>query len=431
VLILILWVFLQFGYSSPFSFSFCGYFFSLGILHHSHFHFVGISSICVGDSTCCPIWFVQRLSSGVFMAQSKVPKFGAWESEEDMGYTVRFDTVRKGNPGGPRTNPYDDIQPKPKKKQPEFGAWEDGEEEVPYTQFFENKGKTKASPPREPQMSYNVGPIQPIKAVQGGDYRKGNPNTRPTNAGESRAAASQGVKFVEASSKQSPLHPGGRNAHVAPRQRPQATATVPVFGDWNTNPTQADGYTVVFKKLQEDKRNGNVSSVDTTPSRPPAQKQSKFSNPFSGFSIIRISAHPHCCVFFSKVAAFHGSLDESSSSAIPKFGAWESEEDMGYTVRFDTIRKGNPGGPITNPYDDIQPNNPKPKKKQPKCGARKDGKEKVRYPYPLKATTLTSEPALADGYTAAYSDTKSKVGTKWRSPQKPPSGPRTKQPKVW
>lgn len=240
-------------------------------------------------------------------SKSKVPQFGAWESEDNVGYTVRFETVRKGNnPGGPIINPNELLanqvasstppppphQTKPKQKQPEFGAW-DEEEEVPYTQYFENRGGKGKASPSEPQMNYNVAPTPPVKAAPGGEFRKADPrqgstNTRsndyhrPNNGGRgTNSVEPQGVKFVEP--KQSPLHPaaagrGRGTTPVGPRHRPQPTAgpspgraggaSVPVFGDWNNNPTQADGYTVVFNKLQEDKRNGNVPSVDTTPTRP-------------------------------------------------------------------------------------------------------------------------------------------------------------------
>ncbi|KAL3506431.1 hypothetical protein ACH5RR_031813 [Cinchona calisaya] len=40
------------------------------------------------------------------MARSQVPKFGNWESEEDVPYTVYFDNARKGKKGG-KMNPND------------------------------------------------------------------------------------------------------------------------------------------------------------------------------------------------------------------------------------------------------------------------------------------------------------------------------------
>lgn len=47
------------------------------------------------------------IGSSFLQQRSQVPKFGNWESEEDVPYTVYFDNARKGKKGGKMMNPSD------------------------------------------------------------------------------------------------------------------------------------------------------------------------------------------------------------------------------------------------------------------------------------------------------------------------------------
>lgn len=58
---------------------------------------------------CCFVltWGLKFIKLYLFLQQqSQVPKFGNWESEEDVPYTVYFDNARKGKKGG-KMNPND------------------------------------------------------------------------------------------------------------------------------------------------------------------------------------------------------------------------------------------------------------------------------------------------------------------------------------
>ncbi|KAL8139128.1 hypothetical protein V2J09_005129 [Rumex salicifolius] len=281
-----------------------------------------------------------------FDPNSKVPQFGSWTVDDNIGYTAYFETARKGKPGGPLVNPNDpqmnrDVPPpfrptpqarptKPESKQPKFGEW-DEEEDVPYTAYFENPRKGVTNP-NDPQMNRDLAPParpkEEPKQPKFGDWdageevpytayfevnaRKGktNPNEPQMNRDVGPTAASKPVSRVDnvsgrssgsqpqpnavkfsggpRSVEQSPIHPraGGRGGGGSQpssfdsvqgtpgRAKPKTPlrgaqnpvgggASIPAFGDWNKNPSQADGYTVVFDQLQKDRRGG----PGTTPSR--------------------------------------------------------------------------------------------------------------------------------------------------------------------
>lgn len=106
--------------------------------------------------------------------QAKVPQFGAWDSGDNVGYTVYFENARKtkttgGEPTGPEPEPKVKPGQETRPKVPQFGAWGDqGGGEVAYTMCFDNVRKNKGSPPnveepsREPQLNRDTGPPPPL-----------------------------------------------------------------------------------------------------------------------------------------------------------------------------------------------------------------------------------------------------------------------------
>ncbi|CAI0426568.1 unnamed protein product [Linum tenue] len=193
------------------------------------------------------------------MAQqrSHVPKFGNWESEEQVPYTQYFDKARKGRTDGKMINPNDPM---------------------------ENPDLLPAS---------KVVKVEPVKQGVGSPARPDN-GTRRAGQGGGRGGGAAAVSRPARNSagsdnsfERSPLHPharisGGRasgapspvwegkssheSSHGTPgrsRLRPKGDespdkgAAVPKFGDWDeNNPASADGYTHIFNMVREERQGG-------------------------------------------------------------------------------------------------------------------------------------------------------------------------------
>lgn len=241
------------------------------------------------------------------MARPTVPKFGNWESEDNVPYTVYFDKARKGKTGGKMINPNDPQE------NPEMFA-------------------DKIPPPAPPRSRPHTEPDEPVgrRAVRPTDdrrmsredneYQPSNDNVGRRNAGGSAyqrggqgAATGRPAKQSagsENSFDRSPLHPhyqakvGGRgsgspawdgknsydSSHGTPgRSRmkptrgddsPDRGAAVPRFGEWDeNNPSSADNYTHIFNKVREERVTGSpmVSGSDARPNYniPRNQKSNK------------------------------------------------------------------------------------------------------------------------------------------------------------
>ncbi|CAH1419485.1 unnamed protein product [Lactuca virosa] len=221
------------------------------------------------------------------MARPTVPKFGNWESEDNVPYTVYFDKARKGKTGGKMINPNDPQE------NPEMFA-----------------DKTPPTPPRSrPQPEEPVGRRAVRPSREENEYQPPNDTAgRRTSGGSAYQRGGQGTAAgrpvkqsagSENSFDRSPLHPHyqakvtagkgsgspayeGKNSydssHGTPsRSRmkpargedsPDRGAAVPRFGEWDeNNPSSADNYTHIFNKVREERVTGSpmTSGSDARP----------------------------------------------------------------------------------------------------------------------------------------------------------------------
>lgn len=228
-----------------------------------------------------------------------VPKFGNWESEDNIPYTVYFDKARKGKTGGKMINP-NDPQENP--------------------EMFANI-RTPSPPPPARTKPYTE-PDEPVhkRAVRPTDDRRAsredneyptpndNASRRTSGGGSAHQRGGQGtgagrqVKNSMGSDQsfdRSPLHPhyqakvGGKgsaspawegkssydSSHGTPGRSRMKTAkgdetpnrggaAVPRFGEWDeNNPSSGENYTHIFNKLHEERVTGSpmVSGPDARP----------------------------------------------------------------------------------------------------------------------------------------------------------------------
>uniref|UniRef100_A0A2P2JLL8 RPM1-interacting protein 4 n=1 Tax=Rhizophora mucronata TaxID=61149 RepID=A0A2P2JLL8_RHIMU len=221
------------------------------------------------------------------MAQrSPVPKFGNWESEENVLYTAYFENARKGWSRGKTINPNDPLQNPDIVSEPEGPS---GSEAVRRTHERHRSREDSDlkqfanSPARQENMNGRAG-------VELAPQRYGG---RGVGSGESQKRPARRSGCSENSFDRSPLHYRARisgkssgapsppwegkgsyeSGHATPgrsRLRPRGDespdkgAAVPKFGDWDeSNPASADGYTHIFNKVREERQAGMVPGVPT------------------------------------------------------------------------------------------------------------------------------------------------------------------------
>lgn len=189
------------------------------------------------------------------MAQQKnahVPKFGNWDNDGNVPYTLYFENARKGKgAGGKMINPNDPAE------NPEafsMAAPSPNRSEVPAPTPPRHERRPSDAPPAPAPVSPNPYAGSPYHHRHGG-------------RGGGRAVGGGGGYSVE----QSPVHPYssesagyGLVANSVDRSRakggsrgnetPTRGSAVPKFGDWDSNPASADGYTHIFNKVREEKQ---------------------------------------------------------------------------------------------------------------------------------------------------------------------------------
>ncbi|XP_058103273.1 RPM1-interacting protein 4-like [Magnolia sinica] len=232
------------------------------------------------------------------MAQrSHVPKFGNWESEENVPYTAYFDKARKGktggkliNPNDPQENPdafTDDATPVPlraasdpgvpppeasKPKHERRSSKEDAElrrqTDSPAARHDPGarRGSSDSSHLRHGDRGVNSSDPKKGNRISGGSDRSiEHSPLHPTY--QAKVASKGGVSSPswerkgasEGSQGLAPNTPGRSRLRNAARgdETPEKGAAVPKFGDWDeTNPSSADGYTHIFNKVREEKQIG-------------------------------------------------------------------------------------------------------------------------------------------------------------------------------
>ncbi|KAL9431329.1 hypothetical protein AB3S75_026499 [Citrus x aurantiifolia] len=238
------------------------------------------------------------------MAQrSHVPKFGNWENEDNVPYTMYFDKARKGrtggtmiNPNDPQENPdllsdYEAQAPAPPSKikaEPEKPL---GQEAVrtTYERWRNKEGgdlrQSRDSPARHDDMSCRA-------ATESAHQRGG----RVVSSGETYKKPVRNSIGSDNSFERSPMHNQARtprrgsldssspswegksvytNSHGTPgrsRMRPNPRvdespdkgAAVPKFGDWDeNNPSSADGYTHIFNQVREERNSAGRAGMQS------------------------------------------------------------------------------------------------------------------------------------------------------------------------
>ncbi|XP_073149226.1 RPM1-interacting protein 4-like [Henckelia pumila] len=234
------------------------------------------------------------------MARSNVPKFGNWESEDSVPYTVYFDKARKTrgekiiNPNDPLENPdmFRKIEPSPLAPAAPAPLKTRTKPEEPIVrgsvkQIHDHRVSRDDADFRQLSNSTvrneNVRQRPPSESSYGGRVNRANQSTR-SSAGS------------EYSIESSPHHPQARNAGrgvgsapwegtnyennhgIRARSRlgpiaqednsPEKGAAVPRFGDWNEHdPRSAENLTLVFDKVRQE-RNPTPGHVSNAPKRP-------------------------------------------------------------------------------------------------------------------------------------------------------------------
>lgn len=202
--------------------------------------------------------------------RSRVPKFGNWESEDNVPYTVYFDKARKDrggkmiNPNDPQENPdmFPDIAPPAQappsktRKEPAPIGHHGGSRLVPTHERRPSKedGGDVRQLTDSPARTDNMGPGA---ATGSGRQRRG-------GHGSSTGRPVRQSIGSENSIERSPLHshatPGRSRMKPSARgdDSPDKAAAVPRFGEWDENdPSSAENYTHIFNRVRVEKQTGS------------------------------------------------------------------------------------------------------------------------------------------------------------------------------
>lgn len=234
------------------------------------------------------------------MARPNVPKFGNWENEDNVPYTVYFDKARKHkggkmiNPNDPQENPdmFSNIDPsapasRPPKLRPRLDEpmgrggvrptpeHREGREDGDFRQFSNSPARGENTGHRTPNESSNGGRGQrPARAAR--------PSTGPEQSFERSPLHPQyQAKIMGGGSGGSPAWQGRNHdsSHGTPgRSRlrpargdesPDKSAAVPRFGEWDeSDPQAAENFTGIFNKVREERNIGPGRASGTTPKHP-------------------------------------------------------------------------------------------------------------------------------------------------------------------
>ncbi|KAI3746876.1 hypothetical protein L6452_09318 [Arctium lappa] len=214
----------------------------------------------------------------ICMLRPQVPKFGNWESEEDVPYTAYFEKAKKDQNGkmkpqipDPSSNNESSFQSqdetevksgdstKFERERPKDASRTKLETRVSREEI--NLIKSSDSPTRPKQTTrQSVGSDQSI------DNSPMHPHQQPrvgnrASAGSSpmwdRKVSSEGINGAASST------PGRSRLKQVTRGEETVDdgPAIPKFGDWDDNdPTAGEGYTQLFNKAREDRHNGGSRS---------------------------------------------------------------------------------------------------------------------------------------------------------------------------
>ncbi|KAK3122210.1 hypothetical protein QOZ80_8BG0666480 [Eleusine coracana subsp. coracana] len=186
--------------------------------------------------------------------KSHVPKFGNWEKEGNVPYTLYFENARKGK-GGKMINPNDPAE------NPEAFSSSSSSVAAPSPNRSSEGGGRSTPPPPQHQSPnpYARDPPPPRRgrASGGGGYSVEQSPVHPYSnkaAGDySSESAAAGYGLVANSVDRSRGRSGGGGGSRG-NETPTRGSAVPKFGDWDSNPASADGYTHIFNKVREEKQ---------------------------------------------------------------------------------------------------------------------------------------------------------------------------------
>lgn len=265
--------------------------------------------------------FIETLFNRIFsmchlQQRSHVPKFGNWESEENVPYTAYFDKARKAGPGSKMINPNDPEENSDSVLDNSSSA--DLPPSKPRVDSEDPSGKGSVRSTHELQKSREDGDPKnfvdsPARQNNVGNKSAGDSAPRYGGHGvgsaDPRRRPSRQSTGSEYSVERSPLHrqaraPGkdspsweGKNSydssHGTPgrsrlrpvnqgNETPDRGAAVPKFGEWDeSDPAAADGYTHIFNKVREERQvaagqmpgtpNGRSYAIQNQPTNDKAQ----------------------------------------------------------------------------------------------------------------------------------------------------------------
>ncbi|XP_027352220.1 RPM1-interacting protein 4-like [Abrus precatorius] len=224
--------------------------------------------------------------------RSHVPKFGNWESGENVPYTAYFDKARKGRPGSKMINPNDPEENSDLVSSADIPLSKPGVDSEDPSAKGSGRSTHELQKSREDSdpKQFIDSPARHDNASNrsGSDYA----HRHGVASADNRRRPSRQSTGSEYSIDRSPLHrqakaPGrdspsweGKNSYdsshgtpgrsrLRPLNRgdetPDKGAAVPKFGEWDeSNPASADGYTHIFNKVREEKQVG-TGHVPGTP----------------------------------------------------------------------------------------------------------------------------------------------------------------------
>ncbi|XP_022016582.1 RPM1-interacting protein 4 isoform X1 [Helianthus annuus] len=201
--------------------------------------------------------------------RSQVPKFGDWENQDDVPYTVYFEKAKKGRKSkmtpqisDPSLNnnqsfqapeeahiSYDEsIQSEPEKPKVQDSSRTKHETRVSREEVDLRKSSDSSSQPRRVSrpsagsvQSFDNSPMHPRHHARGG------------NKASVSSESSYGAGSSTPGRRLGPVTRGDENVDDGP--------AIPKFGDWDDNdPASAEGYTEVFNKARHDKHAGGGKS---------------------------------------------------------------------------------------------------------------------------------------------------------------------------
>ncbi|XP_074268491.1 RPM1-interacting protein 4-like [Silene latifolia] len=192
---------------------------------------------------------------------------------------TRADGQRRTNQGGPsvaENKPQAQARPGPKPqvgraKVPQFGAWNGGEG-AQYTAYFDTARKTKNDGGVEPVINRDVSDKGRERDPPATKTRVEPKEDVSRNSG--RGSTSSESLGKQNSGPKTPVHPKVTPQTRTSGGRGSQGASIPQYGAWNTDPSQAEGYTVAFARAKEERKTPLHQNVP-----PSYQQQPQYNNP--------------------------------------------------------------------------------------------------------------------------------------------------------